>query len=128
MKSHQCQGPTGASNEASQAHLSAAQLPSFRACLERSEMSEECFIAALTQTSLSRLESWSQFDLERLLCTALRYGLSPTGSELFLAPDTAGAAPLLVVGVDGWARMINKHEQFAESEADAWHPTNCKTD
>jgi hypothetical protein len=79
-------------------------------------MSEEGFVGALTQTSLSRLDAWCLSDLERLLAAALRYGLNPTGRELFLVPDPSGAAPLLVVGVDGWSRILNAHEQFAGIE------------
>ena len=119
MKSNQSQrysGDLGEGNAPSQAHMRAAQLPSFRTCLERSAMSEEGFAGALTQTSLSRLDAWGLPDLERLLSAALRYGLSPTGSELFLVPDPAGVAPLLVVGVDGWSRILNTHEQFAGIE------------
>ena len=116
MRDHQGQGGIGANNTPDQAHLRAAQLPSFRACLELSAMSEEGFVGALTQTSLSRLDAWCLSDLERLLAAALRYGLSPTGRELFLVPDPSGAAPLLVVGVDGWSRILNAHEQFAGIE------------
>ena len=100
----------------SQAHLRAKQLPSFKACLKRSEMSEEGFIGALIQTSLSRLHSWSLPDLERLLSASLRYDLNPTGREIFLLPDTYTGASLLVVGVDGWSRILNAHEQFAGLE------------
>jgi len=97
----------------SQAHLRASRLTSFRACLERSGMSEEGFIGALLQTSLSRLEAWTLPDLERLLAASLRYNLSPIGREIFLLPDPSAGAPLLVVGVDGWSRVLNVHEQFA---------------
>jgi hypothetical protein len=79
-------------------------------------MSEEGFVRALTQTALSRLDAWCLPDLERLLSASLRYGLSPTGSELFLVPEPTGTAPLLVVGVDGWSRILNTHEQFAGIE------------
>jgi hypothetical protein len=51
--------------------------------------------------------------LERLLAACLRYNLSPTGREIFLVPDHAAGAPLLVVGVDGWSRVLNEHTQFA---------------
>jgi len=43
----------GRTDAPSQAHLRAARLPSFRTCLERSAMSEEGFVGALLQTSLS---------------------------------------------------------------------------
>jgi hypothetical protein len=76
-------------------------------------MSEEGFIGALLQTSLSRLDAWTLQDLERLLAACLRYNLSPTGREIFLVPDHTAGAPLLVVGVDGWSRLLNEHKQFA---------------
>jgi hypothetical protein len=76
-------------------------------------MSEEGFVGALLQTSLSRLDAWTLPDLERLLTASLKYNLSPVGREIFLCPDPAGRAPLLVVGVDGWSRLLNDHEQFA---------------
>ena len=103
----------GLTDAPSQAHLRAARLPSFRACLERSSMSEEGFVGALLQTSLSRLDAWTLPDLERLLAASLRYNLSPTGREIFLVPDPTAGAPLLVVGVDGWSRVLNEHKQFA---------------
>jgi hypothetical protein len=96
-----------------QAHVRAMQLPSFRRCLRHSAMSEEGFVGALLQTSLSRLEAWTLPDLERLLAASLRYNLDPTGREIFLVPDHAGGAPILVVGVDGWSRILNESKQFA---------------
>jgi hypothetical protein len=96
-----------------QAHQRASQLASFRLCLKRSAMSQESFISALTQTALVRLETWSLPDLERLLTTSLRYGLSPTGREIFMLPDPMAEAPLIVVGVDGWSRILNEHKKFA---------------
>ncbi len=45
-----------------------------------------------------------------LLVVADQYGLNPFTKELFAFPDKAGIVP--VVGVDGWARIINEHTQF----------------
>ncbi len=96
------------------AHLRARHLQAFQLCLARSGMSEEGFVGALTTTSLSRLESWTLADLERLLAACVRHGLDPTtGREAYLVPDSAGAAPMVVVSVDGWSRIMNAHEQFA---------------
>ena len=77
-------------------------------------MSEESFVDALVQTSLSALITWTQLDLERLLLAAEVNGLSPTGREIFLVPS-GGVLELatVVVGVDGWSRIINTHKQFA---------------
>jgi hypothetical protein len=97
------------------AHARAAQLPVFLRSVERSGMSAESFVEALTQTALSALTAWSQVDLERLLVAAERLGLDPLGREVFLLPGAAGPLDpaLLVVGVDGWSRILNGHEQFA---------------
>jgi phage recombination protein Bet len=45
-----------------------------------------------------------------LLVVAQQYGLNPFTKELFAFPDKGGIVP--VVGVDGWARIINTHQQF----------------
>jgi phage recombination protein Bet len=45
-----------------------------------------------------------------LLVVAQQYGLNPFTRELFAFPDKGGIVP--VVGVDGWARIINSHQQF----------------
>ena len=96
------------------AHQRALQLPIFKRSAERSGMSEESFIDALVQTSLSALITWTQLDLERLLLAAEVNGLSPTGREIFLVPSGGVLEPAtVVVGVDGWSRIINTHKQFA---------------
>lgn len=45
-----------------------------------------------------------------LLIVAQQYGLNPFTKELFAFPDKGGIVP--VVGVDGWARIINNHVAF----------------
>lgn len=46
-----------------------------------------------------------------LLLVAHQYGLNPFTKEIFAFPDKqAGIIP--VVGVDGWSRIINHHDQF----------------
>lgn len=46
-----------------------------------------------------------------LLIVADQYGLNPWTKEIYAFPDRQnGIVP--VVGVDGWARIINSHEQF----------------
>ena len=96
------------------AHQRALQLTIFKRSAERSGMSEESFVDALVQTSLSALITWTQLDLERLLLAAEVNGLSPTGREIFLVPSGGVLEPAtVVVGVDGWSRIINTHKQFA---------------
>lgn len=49
--------------------------------------------------------------LMALLIVAEQYGLNPWTREIYAFPDKQnGIVP--VVGVDGWARIINKHQQF----------------
>ena len=45
-----------------------------------------------------------------LLVVAQQYGLNPFTREIYAFPDKGGIVP--VVGVDGWARIINSHAQF----------------
>jgi len=45
-----------------------------------------------------------------LLIVAQQYGLNPFTKEIYAFPDKGGIVP--VVGVDGWARIINSHSQF----------------
>lgn len=45
-----------------------------------------------------------------LLIVADQYKLNPFTKELYAFPDKGGIVP--VVGVDGWARIINEHPQF----------------
>ena len=53
----------------------------------------------------------SDAQMAALLLVANQYGLSPWTKEIFAFPDkNNGIVP--VVGVDGWARIINSHPQF----------------
>lgn len=45
-----------------------------------------------------------------LLVVADQYKLNPFTKEIYAFPDKGGIVP--VVGVDGWARIINEHPQF----------------
>ena len=45
-----------------------------------------------------------------LMIVANQYGLNPWTRELYAFPDKGGIVP--VVGVDGWARIINNNPQF----------------
>ena len=53
----------------------------------------------------------SDAQMAALLIVAQQYGLSPWTKEIYAFPDRQnGIVP--VVGVDGWARIINSHSQF----------------
>jgi phage recombination protein Bet len=58
-----------------------------------------------------------------LLVVADQHGLNPWTKEIYAFPSQNGIVP--VVGVDGWARIINSHPQFdgmefTEAEDGAW--------
>ena len=97
------------------AHVRAMGLPVFKRSVQRSGMSPESFVQALTLTSLSSLVMWSQLDLETLLLAAERHGLDPVGRQVFLVRegDSLDVSAVLVVGVDGWSRVLNAHKKFA---------------
>lgn len=51
----------------------------------------------------------SNEQMAALLIVADRYGLNPFTKEIYAFPDKGGIVP--VVGVDGWARIVNEHPQ-----------------
>ena len=103
------------STNATSAHVRAMCLPVFTRSAERSGMSPDSFVKALTQTSLSSLVTWSQVDLETLLLAAERHGLDPLGKEMYLLREGGShdEPALVVLGVDGWCRILNRHKKFA---------------
>jgi phage recombination protein Bet len=52
----------------------------------------------------------SDAQMTALLVVANQYGLNPFTKEIFAFPDKGGIVP--VVGVDGWSRIMNNHQQF----------------
>lgn len=59
----------------------------------------------------------SDAQMAALLMVANQYGLSPWTKEIYAFPDrNNGIVP--VVGVDGWARIMNEHPQFDGLEFD----------
>jgi len=62
----------------------------------------------------------SDAQMAALMLVSAQYGLNPWTKEIYAFPDRQnGIVP--VVGVDGWARIINEHQQFdgMEFEQDA---------
>lgn len=59
----------------------------------------------------------SDAQMTALMVVANQYGLNPWTKEIYAFPDkNNGIVP--VVGVDGWSRIINTHEQFDGMEFD----------
>jgi len=82
----------------------------------RSGLSYDSFVRLLIQSALSRLNIWTQADLERLLMLSERLGLDPLNNEIYateVTPEDGKKARIVfVVGVDGWSKIINSHPQF----------------
>lgn len=64
----------------------------------------------LTAFKVGNNGSVSNEQMMALLVVADQYGLNPWTREIYAFPDKGGIVP--VVGVDGWSRIINSHEQF----------------
>jgi phage recombination protein Bet len=96
-------------------HVRAMGLDSFKRGLKRSGMSPEAFVQALTQTALAPLVTWTQADLEALLVTCERHGLDPLGRDVYMVRegDSLTDQAVVVVGVDGWSRILNSHPSYA---------------
>jgi phage recombination protein Bet len=47
-----------------------------------------------------------------LLVVADQYGLNPFTKEIYAFPDAKKGGVVPVVGIDGWARIINAHREF----------------
>ena len=88
--------------------------PLVERALRRSGLAYGAFVSHLTQMAFRGVMVWTQTDLERLLIAAERHGLDPLSREVFMAqPSFEPTSPLVVVvGVDGWSRILNAHAQF----------------
>jgi phage recombination protein Bet len=78
-------------------------------------------LATLTTTAFRGDATTEQ--LVALCVVADQYNLNPWTNEIYAFPSRKGIVP--VVGVDGWARIINEHPQFdgldfAEAEDGSW--------
>ena len=82
--------------------------------VEKSGLSYQAFVDTLTQTAFQGVKFWRESDLERLLVAAHRYELDPLNREIMMFEVGPAEPPelLLVVGVDGWAKIMNAHPQF----------------
>jgi phage recombination protein Bet len=82
--------------------------------VEKSGLSYQTFVDTLTQTAFQGVKFWRESDLERLLVNAHRYELDPLNREIMMFEVGLAEPPelLLVVGVDGWAKIMNAHPQF----------------
>lgn len=87
----------------------------------------EKLLNTLKQTAFKQKnnEAISNEQMMALLVVANRYDLNPFVKEIYAYPDKGGIVP--IVGVDGWARMINNHPQFDGIEFE-YSPNVAKLD
>ena len=85
----------------------------------RAGLAVPLYLEALEAGAMARLADgqdgqWPRHDLHRLLLAAERLGLDPLGGEIYAGPGGPGAAgpALLVLGVDGWCRVLNAHPAY----------------
>lgn len=65
-------------------------------------------VGTLKATAFKGNATDAQFNA--LMIVATQYGLNPFTKEIYAFPDKGGITP--VVGIDGWARIINGNPQF----------------
>ena len=67
-------------------------------------------MGTLKATAFKTSAQISNEQMMALLIVAEQHGLNPWTKEIYAFPDKGGIVP--VVGVDGWARIINDHDKF----------------
>ena len=83
---------------------------------KRFEMgSSENLSQTLTATAF-RGQKVSPEQMTALLVVANQHGLNPWTNEIYAFPNNGGIVP--IVGVDGWSRIMNDHQQFDGIEFD----------
>lgn len=99
-----------------QSNNNASQIDIVTRSVKRSGLSYESFVKLLIDSALSRLTIWSQADLERLLLVAENLNLDPLSKEIYAIETQSDSAKksqiAIVLGVDGWSKIINAHPQF----------------
>lgn len=79
--------------------------------IDSSNANGQELINVLKNTCFKTSETVSDAQLSALLIVAAQYSLNPFTREIYAFPDKkSGIVP--VVGVDGWSRIINQHEQL----------------
>ena len=87
--------------------------PVIRQTIRDSGLSYDSYAKAITANALKDLPYWSQSDLERLIITANAYRLNPLSREISMLKSHIDQPAIIVVGVDGWSKIMNAHAQFA---------------
>ena len=118
LNTHETQASTGAKSlgakRARASKVKPTEVNIITKAVEKSGLSYQAFVDTLTQTAFQGVRFWRESDLERLLVTAHRYELDPLNREIMMFEVGLAEPPelLLVVGVDGWTKIMNAHPQF----------------
>lgn len=89
--------------------LVVSQVTNLASSLSMGDANPQELVAVLKATAFKGQVSDAQ--MTALLVVANQYGLNPWTKEIYAFPDkNNGIVP--VVGVDGWSRIINSHNQF----------------
>lgn len=77
-------------------------------------LDEDAFIDTLVKTAFRQTygEPPSRAQILALLVIADQYQLNPFTNEIRAYPDQFRSGIIPVVGIDGWARMVNTHPEF----------------
>lgn len=77
---------------------------------DRFGVDSDKMLGTLKVTAFKTEKEITNEQMMALLIVADQHGLNPWTREIYAFPDKGGIVP--VVGVDGWARIINQHPQF----------------
>lgn len=80
------------------------------AMAQRFNMDPRAFEATIMGTLMPANANVTREMVAAFLLVAHQYGLNPFTKEIFAFPAKGGIQP--VVSVDGWAKLINEHNQF----------------
>ena len=76
----------------------------------RLDMGEATGLIETLKATAFKGQAVNDSQMTALMVVANQFGLNPWTKEIYAFPDKGGIVP--VVGVDGWARIINNHPQF----------------
>lgn len=78
---------------------------------ERYGVDEQKLLSTLKSTAFKvKNDEPTNEQMLALMVVADQYGLNPFTRELYAFPSDKGIVP--IVGIDGWARIINEHHEF----------------
>lgn len=104
--------PVNRTPSQSQAIVGATRKSLVRKIADRFSVQPNKLMETLKRTAFRQRDDApvSNEQMMALLVVADQYQLNPFTREIYAFPDKAGIIP--IVGIDGWSRIINSHEQY----------------